>query len=270
MQTAEDKNIIIYQAAYEYLNGMIPVGMDLEKYFLGDSRNYKSLRDIYVQIIQSAQNYQRMPNVIGFGKRKDKIEEILYGFDYSRIQDLSIDDLYRRFRKEFHVTSTDSKRNSWYKWSHSIVDAAKFMNEFSDVDDFEEFVGRFDYHVSTRMALPLIISTKISGIGFALACDLLKELGFTNYPKPDTHMIDVFSGVGLSERDVYSNFEAITRMANVCKKVDDSVTPYKVDKVFWLICSGRFYLEQPEEIRVHGRKQELIDYLNEISAASGI
>ena len=83
-----------------------------------------------------------------------------------------MDDLYQRFRKEFHVTSTDSKRNSWYKWSHSIVDAAKFMNEFSDVSDFEKFVGTFDYNVATRMALPLLISTKISGVGFALACDL--------------------------------------------------------------------------------------------------
>lgn len=53
-----------------------------------------------------------------------------------------------------------------------------------------EFVSRFDYNISTRMALPLLISTKISGVGFALACDTLKELGFTNYPKPDVHMMD--------------------------------------------------------------------------------
>ena len=270
MRPAEEKNIKKYKAAFEFLKDMTPVGIDLEKYFLGDSRNYKSLRDIYVQIIHSAKNYQSMPNVIGFSKRIDKIEEILYGFDYSRIQDYSVEELYQRFRREFNVTSTDSKRNSWYKWSHSIVDAAKFMNEFVDVADFEEFVRRFDYNVSTRMALPLLISTKISGIGFALACDLLKELGFTNYPKPDTHMIDVFSGVGLSGRDAYSNFEAITRMANFCQKDDASITPYKVDKVFWLICSGRFYLETPAEVRVHGRKQELIDYLNEICEVPGV
>lgn len=264
MTPTEEKNKKIYIAAYEFLKDMTPEGVELEKYFLGDSRNYKSLRDIYVQIIHSAQNYQSMPNVINFAKRKDKIEEILYGFDYSHVQELSVEELYQRFRNEFHVTSTDSKRNSWYKWSHSIVDAANFMNDFVDINDFKEFVGRFDYNVSTRMALPLLISTKISGIGFALACDLLKELGFTNYPKPDVHMKDVFSGIGLSEWDDYSNFEAITRMANFCSKDDASVTPYKVDKVFWLICSGRFYLEKPEEIRVHSKKQELIEYLNKI------
>ena len=69
---------------------------------------------------------------------------------------------------------------------------------------------------------------------------------------------------GLSGEDVYSVFEAITRMANICGKVDSSITPYKVDKVFWLICSGRFYLEKPNEIHVRGKKKELIEYLKAI------
>ena len=258
MSSFEEKNRLIYETAYKYLEDMTPEGIDLKKYFLGDSRNYESLRDIYIQIIQSAQNYQRMPNVIAFNKRKEQIGKILYDFDYSQIQSLSADDLYQRFRKEFNVTSTDSKRNSWYKWSCSVVDAAKFMSDFSNVEDFETFVERFDYNVSTRMALPLLISTKISGVGFALACDLLKELGFTNYPKPDVHLIEVFSGVGLSEEKPDLVFEAITRMADIC-----DVTPYKVDKVFWLICSGRFYLEKPQEIKVQARKKDLIDCLNE-------
>ena len=77
-------------------------------------------------------------------------------------------------------------------------------------------------------------------------------------------MIEVFSKVGLSDEDVYSVFEAMTRMANICGKVDSSITPYKVDKVFWLICSGRFHLEKPKEICVHGKKKELIEYLKAI------
>ena len=130
---------------------MTPEGIDLKKYFLGDSRNYESLRDIYIQIIQSAQNSQSMPRVIAFTKRKEQIGNILYDFDYSQIQNLSVDDLYQRFRKEFNVTSADSKRNLWYKWSHSVVDAAKFISDFLNVEDFENFVERFDYNVSTRM-----------------------------------------------------------------------------------------------------------------------
>ena len=81
------------------------------------------------------------------------------------------------------------------------------------MSNFVKFVSRFNYNISTRMALPLLISTKTSGIGFALACGTLKELGFTNYPKPDVHMLDVFSALGLSVHEPISTFEAIVRMS---------------------------------------------------------
>ena len=116
----------------------------------------------------------------------------------------------------------------------------------------------YDYNTVTRMSLPLLISSKISGIGFALACDLLKELGYTYYPKPDVHMIDVFHGIGLCEKDPISVFETIERIATDCRTVDDSVTPYKVDKVFWLICSGNFY---KENLSIKRHKAALIELL---------
>ena len=188
------------------------------------------------------------------------------GLDYQRIKDISAEDLYQTLRQEFNAGGVDNNYNSWHKWSKSVVDSAKFISDFSDVDDFVEFVNRFDYNVSTRIALPLLISKKISGIGFALACDMLKELGFTNYPKPDVHMMDVFSALGLSENEPVSTFEAIVRMSDKCKAVDKEVSPYKVDKVFWLICSGRFYLEKPE-INIGRHKKQFIDFaLERISA----
>ena len=61
-------------------------------------------------------------------------------------------------------------------------------------------------------------------------------------------------------RKYYKKHEAIERMADDCKAVDATVTPYKVDKVFWLICSGYYYKEKPE-VRIKGQKKELIDFL---------
>ena len=201
--TNKEKNQVVYRLAYNYLLDILPNQLDsddLHKYFIGDRRDFSSLADVFEQLIQSAQNYQRMPNVIKFTERKEKIKTILCEYDFTEIATYNIEDLYRIFRKEFNVTSEDSNRNSWYKWSKSIIDAAKFMCDFENVDDFKTFVNQFDYNLHTRMALPLLISTKISGIGFSLACDCLKELGYVNYPKPDVHLIDVFSGLGLSER----------------------------------------------------------------------
>ncbi len=106
----------------------------------------------------------------------------------------------------------------------------------------------------TRIALPLLISEKVSGIGFTLACDMLKELGYVNYPKPDAHLMDVLSELGLCEHELLPTFETAVTMAEVCEE-----TPYKVDKVFWLICSGRFYKEEAENGKIKPLRKKFID-----------
>lgn len=161
----------IYQMGYSYLVNMLPEGLseeDLQKYFIGDRRDFVSIEGIYEQFIHSAQNYRSMPNVIKYEQHRDKIKEILLDFDVQQIQKMDIDKLYYKFREAFNVVSKDSNQNSWRKWSRSAIDAAKFMSNFKDADDFRGFVARFDYNRPTRMALPLLLSTKISGIGFCI------------------------------------------------------------------------------------------------------
>ncbi len=259
-----EENKLIYKSAYQFLLSLLPEGINedsLNKYFECESSDFISLEEIFERFIISAQNYQAMPNIINFEFRKKRIKEILFDYNLGRIASLKTEDLYQTFRKEFNITSADSKMNSWHKWSKSIIDAAKFINGFKDIEDFKTFVKLFDYNPTTRMALPLVISTKISGIGFALACDALKELGFIDYPKPDVHLIKVFSSIDKDCSDNISIFEAITRMANDCHKEDSSVTPYKIDKVFWLICSGNFYLDK---IKITRQRDNLISYLKQI------
>lgn len=251
--TQTEKNIKIYNCAKSFLLNHLPQGLsehDLEKYFVGDAKEADSLSDVFRVFAKSAQEYERMPSVIRFDERKEMIGKILFQFDCKRVALMNEEDLYRRFREVFHVTSKDSKLNSWYKWSCSIVDSAKFVNGFADFDDFSRFVKRFDYNKDTRMALPLLISTKIRGIGFALACNALKELGYLDYPKPDVHMMDICEALELSGRNAYDVFEAIVKIAE-----DNKVTPYEVDKVLWLISSGRYY---HDNITDKPRKEEFI------------
>lgn len=170
----------VFQFAKKYLISHLPEGIsekDLDKYFIGDACEAKDLRDIFIVFVKSAQQYQRMPNVIQFDNRKEEIGRILKDFDYKLVVDMKEDELCASFRTAFTVKSKDGNRNSWHKWSTAVVDSARFLNGFHDKSDFDEFVKRFDYNVDTRMALPLLISTKIRGIGFALACNALKELG---------------------------------------------------------------------------------------------
>lgn len=257
----KEKNQIVYRTACRYLYELKPEQIasdELQKYYVGDRRDFCTLQDVFEQLIHSAQNYQRMPNVIKYQERRDRIKNILYDFDLERISQYDVKELYLKFRNEFNVTSADNNFNSWHKWTKSIVDAAKFLSDFKDIDDFKSFLTQFDYNLLTRMALPLLISTKISGMGFALACDCLKELGYTSYPKPDVHLIQVFVGAGLSSKETISVFEAIVRMADDCKEIDPEVTPYKIDKVIWLICSGRFYLDG---ISIGRHKEEFINII---------
>ena len=134
------------------------------------------------------------------------------------------------------------------------------MSEFKDVEGFKLFVDRFSYNFSTRMALPLLIEKKISGIGFALACDSLKELGYLAYPKPDVHIKEVFYQIGVAEKDDIAVFEVIDKMATECKEIDRKVSPYKIDKILWLICSGKFY---KDDISIGQHRDELIQYIKE-------
>jgi hypothetical protein len=254
---------MIYKASYDYLLQMLPEKITeqrLQDYFVGDSQDFLSLRDVFVQFIHSAQNYQRMPNVIKFDQRKEDMSDVLCDYDFYKIKDMDVDELYQILRKRYNIGGKDSKQNSWYKWSKSVVDAAKFMSEFKDVEDFKLFVDRFSYNFSTRMALPLLIEKKISGIGFALACDSLKELGYLDYPKPDVHIKEVFYQIGVAEKDDIAVFEVIDKMATECKEIDRKVSPYKIDKILWLICSGKFY---KDDISIGQHRDELIQYIKE-------
>lgn len=55
----KDKMIYTYTIAYQYLLDMLPKEIsetELQKYFIGDRRDYASIQDIYEQFIHSAQN----------------------------------------------------------------------------------------------------------------------------------------------------------------------------------------------------------------------
>ncbi len=238
-------NQLLYDTAYKMLVAMLPHGVsenDLDRYFHGDRYNPESLKGVYIAFVRTAQNYQFMPNVIQFDNREKSIGKILHDFDYKYVSTLDPEYLYTEFQKAFGISS----EKSWKLWCNSVVDSAKFVMTFKNIEQFDAFVTESN---DLKM-VPLLISKKIRGIGFALACNALKELGYLDYVKPDIHLIDICDALGISGRDQIEVFDAMQQIAK-----DNNITPYKLDKVLWLVCSGNFYKEQ---IRVKGRKDELI------------
>lgn len=240
-----NSNQILYNTAYSMLVKMLPSGIDeesLQEYFAGDQDNPKDLRDVFIVLIRTAQNYQRMPNVIQFDKRKHAIGRILKDFDYKYACTLEPIELYNSFRREFG----DISEHSWQLWSKAVVDSASLVRSFASINDFNAFVTGS----SNLKSVPITIAGRIRGVGFALACNALKDLGFLDYVKPDVHLIDICVELGISDKNPIKVFDSMLQIAS-----DNCISPYKLDKVLWLVCSGNFYMNH---IRIKGKKNELI------------
>jgi thermostable 8-oxoguanine DNA glycosylase len=133
------------------------------------------------------------------------------------------------------------------------------MAQFSSAAEFYQSVEFFDRDDRARAALPMLLDKEIKGFGFALACDFLKELGYVNFAKPDVHLRDIFIGLKLcpANADDYEIFKAVVRVAK-----NAQVTPYNVDKLFWLIGSGDFYDDEQigEKGKIGSHKAKFIAY----------
>lgn len=154
---------LFYNYSLEYLYDILPKDIereDLEKYFVGDKKDFSCLEDIFEQLIKSAQNYQRMPNVIKFEQKRELFKKLLFNFDFRKISEFTFEDMYEIFKENFEIKNSEKKNNCWHKWTKSIIESSKFINDFADLDDFLKFISMFEYNLQTKIALPLLISKK--------------------------------------------------------------------------------------------------------------
>ncbi len=247
----------IFGFASAYLAQTTPEGIDLHHY-LHIKKSFTDLAHVFEHMLDSAQNRNMLPGVIQFWDRSDDFREIL--FDFNPLQVLAhydADSLFAAFNQHFPVKNATSPRNLWRMFAHSTISIGEFLSNFQDATAFDAFVMNFARDKITRAALPMLIEKEIYGFGFALACDFLKELGYTHYPKPDDHLMDVFNGLGLCPRDQYQVYKAIIEMADA---VDQ--TAYYVDKTIWLICSGNYYLDGIDQ-GSKSRKEDFIEASNQ-------
>lgn len=251
--TKKERYKILYNEAFTYLGNICPSNVNINKY-LNVQKKFKTKNDILYRLLISLQNRQMSSNVIGIEKeeRKPIIKKILFDYDSNKIlKNYNADNLLNEFNKKFDIKNIDSKNNLWRLYSKSIISACEFVNKFEDANDFDRFVSLFKYNELSSAALPMLLEREIVGLGFPLACDFLKELGYNEYPKPDVHIKDIFVAFDLCDNNDYSAYKAVIEMANIVNE-----NPYKVDKIFWLIGAGNFYLDN---INIGRNKEEFIN-----------
>ena len=247
----------IFDEAQEYLLSFDPIDENMLDKHLNAWKECKThtVQDLLWGMLESVSNKRGMPHTIG---PIEKLRPFLEDFIPSRIIEKYDDDWKKLFKtienkyKPPGRMAIDNPKSYWVIFCKSVISVSRFLSRFSNLDEFGNFVSQFYLNEYTRVALPLLLEKEVFGLGFALACDFLKENGYTKFVKPDVHIKAIFHGIGISKSNSdYDVFKDVIRFSE-----DINELPYCVDKLFWLVGSGRFYLD---EVRINTNREEFIE-----------
>lgn len=262
-----------------------------ESYYAPDiSPEQLTLHRIFLQLISSAANANMLRNVINIhgqnSTRKNAILDLLTSstctplWDYNQ---LLSDTLFRPYLELFSKLDIETnivklqehkliKENStpnylnilWSRWLTSVKDSAQFLLNYQTGEEFSNKISGWIRSVPAelRFAIPMYIASHIHGIGFALACDALKEMGFCEFAKPDVHICNVFFELGIAQQSNSTLNNQLLVLESFYKLVGDinqnsqgkKITPYALDKMIWLCCTGNFHKDNDGKV---SRKQNL-------------
>jgi hypothetical protein len=206
----------------------------------GSFESIVDLDHLYRNMLKSLKNRSMMANVIGpveiydrslFEFCPDKVLDA-YKTDWSKLSEQLFFDRKGAIDKVY----LERKQNLFAVFAKGCLSAARFITTFDSPEDFRKKIDQIISMGPTSNAAKFIVK-EVSGMGFALSCDFLKGCGWTQFSKPDVHLIKIFVKKGLSGKTDLEVFNAIQDFANII-----GITPYEVDKVFWLIGSGNLHL----------------------------
>jgi hypothetical protein len=190
--TKQEKYKFVFSLAEEYLKNLVkdkPLVNGLDEY-LNNDKEIKTMNEVTMRLCKSLKNRNRISKII----RLDLIEHLLFNYDCYKINETyDQEKLFTAFSENVDLKNSVK---TWKDYSKYVISGCKFLSSFKDCDQFKKFVSLFSYNKHTKAALPMLLEAEIDGFGFALACDFLKELGYTDYAKPDVHLKKIFSEKG--------------------------------------------------------------------------
>jgi hypothetical protein len=211
-----------------------------------DAQQLATPAKTYEELLRAAQSAQSMPNVIGGSIGGiERLGSVLYDFNPAAVAKRYppdeegcrqlFDDIKAQLAPKGKLNY--NPRSLWRRFCGTITSGAAFLAQFLDAQAFYAWVEPFDLHEDGRVQIATDIARQVDGIGFALACAFLMQVGFTNFSKPDVHIKEIFVQLELSRtKDDVEVFKAVGRIAR-----NAGVTPYEVDQLFWLVGSGDLY-----------------------------
>jgi len=255
MASLKDMSMPMYMYRNEALDALYPFAYnfllkkvrekELDKRLLDEElepkyNKPKDFQIVYQELCRSIQNRGMIPNVIkGTFGEFENVGKVLFCFDPIKVVEHyprhSEAELLKEIQKVGKVPNTN-KNGVIPKFCRSVIEAAHFLSKFKTPETFYEYIDN-RLRIKHKCDVPCEIAEKIYGMGFALACDFLKEIGYTEFGKPDVHLKDIFEKLGLIVHR--GDIETLQKIEQVAEAA--GVTVYAVDRVFWIIGSGKFY-----------------------------
>lgn len=256
--TTMEKNCFIYKKALEYLwehsQGLTQEILDT---YLDDKRK-TTLNEVFEVAVYSFRDWNPQFGKSGIKEHKEEIEALFNGFDLQyfnqNIGTLPDDELDALFKKAF-----GGSNNAYKKVKENVCCTAKFLSEFKNVIELYAYLDSFDStKEDERNKLIRIIADRVKWWGAALVPNWLKDIGMSNYSKPDDHVKFIISELGLSSNNDYDVIEAVFNIAEDYKSIDSQVSAFKLDRILWLIGSRNFY-NHKDIVSFNGNKNEFIE-----------
>lgn len=200
-----------------------------------------TIEELFRSMLTHAQNRQGMPNAIG---NIDNLSDVLCAFSPARVVDsyetweLLLGAIQSSGVQVPGRIDPANRKSYWVIYAQSILSCARFISSFNSVESFHKFVEGFYFNEHSKLALPLLIKEEVFGFGFALACDFLKENGYSEFVKPDTHINDITRALHITQAN--TDFGVFKDVVAYCQ--NNGLVPYELDKLLWLVGSGSFYL----------------------------
>lgn len=254
----QEKNYTIYKTAIDYLcehaHGLTE--SSLAEYFENGKKN--DINEAFGVVVSSAVDWHKPKarNIAYWEKERCVlIEKVVGDHNLSYVVNTFNNDpeqLYSAFKENIPLDNRDFTRDVWLSYANSICGMAQYLSKFQNK---EEMYNYFDSFKTAKEKIKLInevsrqshiIRTKY-GWGFALSANWLKDIGMSDYCKPDIQVTNCLYSLGLCSKTPTVVFKTLVAIAEDSKKFDKTASAFKLDRTIWLIGSGEFY-NHPEII----------------------
>lgn len=256
--TVKEINCFIYKSAIEYLwEHSQGLTQEIFETYLNDKRK-TTMNEVFQVAVFSFRDWNPQFGKSGISEHTEEIESLFkdYNIQYfnQNIRTLPDDELDALFKKAF-----GGSNNAYKKVKENVCCTAKYLSGFKNVTEMYAYFDSFDSTKEVeRNKLIGIIAGKVKWWGPALVPNWLKDIGMSNYSKPDDHVKFIISNLGLSSDNEYDVIDAVFKIAEDYKSVDNQASAFKLDRILWLIGSGNFY-NHKGIVSFNGNRTEFVE-----------